>query len=221
MTTLRDSTAGGSATAGRIVRHALPDRLFHWLAAACVLTLLGTAFLPILGLEFGWVTIHWVTGLVLMAAVLFHVVRVLVRRTLGAMWLGGADVRDALAIVRAALARRADELKVGKYSVAQKLIHHAFAAVVLTTLVTGGFMLARIDTPWWRRNPYLLADATWGVIYVLHDLAALMLVTMVMMHVYFALRPEKLKFTRAMIFGWITRREFDEHHDKERWQVDR
>jgi cytochrome b subunit of formate dehydrogenase len=221
VTTLRDSTAGGSATAGRIVRHALPDRLFHWLAAACVLTLLGTAFLPILGLEFGWVTIHWVTGLVLMAAVLFHVVRVLVRRTLGAMWLGGADVRDALAIVRAALARRADELKVGKYSVAQKLIHHAFAAVVLTTLVTGGFMLARIDTPWWRRNPYLLADATWGVIYVLHDLAALMLVTMVMMHVYFALRPEKLKFTRAMIVGWITRKEFDEQHDPKRWQVDR
>jgi cytochrome b subunit of formate dehydrogenase len=58
-------------------------------------------------------------------------------------------------------------------------------------------------------------------VYVLHGLAALMLVTMVMMHVYFALRPEKLKFTRAMIFGWITRREFDEHHDKERWQVDR
>jgi hypothetical protein len=48
-----------------------------------------------------------------------------------------------------------------------------------------------------------------------------MLVTMVMMHVYFALRPEKLKFTRAMILGWITRREFEEHHDPQRWQVDR
>ena len=49
--------------------HALPDRLFHWLSAACVLTLLGTAFLPILGLPFGWVTVHWVTGVVLIAAV--------------------------------------------------------------------------------------------------------------------------------------------------------
>ena len=57
--------------------------------------------------------------------------------------------------------------------------------------------------------------------YVLHGLAALLLVTMVMMHVYFALRPEKLKFTRAMIRGWITRQEFDEHHDPKRWQVDR
>jgi formate dehydrogenase subunit gamma len=49
----------------------------------------------------------------------------------------------------------------------------------------------------------------------------LLLITMVMMHVYFALRPEKLKFTRAMFRGWITRREFDEHHDPKRWQVDR
>jgi cytochrome b subunit of formate dehydrogenase len=220
VTTSRDSTAAGRATAGRVVRHALPDRLFHWLSAACVLTLLGTAFLPILGLEFGWVTIHWATGLVLMAAVLFHIVRVLARWTLGKMWVGAGDIRDALAIVGATLRHRALTQKVGKYSVAQKLIHHAFAVVVLTTLVTGGFMLARIDTPWWQRNPYLLADGTWGVIYVLHGLAALMLVTMVMMHVYFALRPEKLKFTRAMLLGWITRQEFDEHHDPQRWQVD-
>jgi cytochrome b subunit of formate dehydrogenase len=222
VTTPRDSNAGGNPAAGTtgvVIRHALPDRLFHWLSAACVLTLLGTAFLPILGVEFGWVTIHWVTGLVLIAAVLFHLVRVLMRGTLAAMWVGGADVRDALAIVRATLTRRAAELRLGKYSVAQKLIHHAFAVVVLTTLVTGGVMLARIDTPWWQRNPYLLADATWGLIYVLHGLAALLLVTMVMMHVYFALRPEKLKFTRAMIRGWITRREFDEHHDPNRWQV--
>jgi cytochrome b subunit of formate dehydrogenase len=56
---------------------------------------------------------------------------------------------------------------------------------------------------------------------VLHGFAALMLVTMVMLHVYFALRPEKLEFTRAMIRGWITRREPDEHHDPKRWQVDR
>jgi formate dehydrogenase subunit gamma len=184
------------------------------------LTLLGTAFLPIVGVEFGWVTIHWVTGLVLTAAVLFHIVRVLVRRTLGHMWIGRADVADAVEIVSFTLARKRPVRRPGKYSVAQKLIHHAFAVVVLTTLITGGMMLARIDTPWWQRNPYLLADATWGIVYVLHGLAALLLITMVMMHVYFALRPEKLKFTRAMIRGWITRQEFDDHHDRKRWQVD-
>jgi cytochrome b subunit of formate dehydrogenase len=212
---------GGAPSAGKIVRHALADRVFHWVSAGCVLTLLGTAFLPILGLAFGWVTIHWVAGLVLSAAVLFHIVRVLWRRTLGAMWVGAADVGDALAVARATLRLRAVVRKVGKYSIAQKLIHHAFAVVVLTTIVTGALMLARIDTPWWQRNPYWLADATWGIVYVLHGLAALVLITMVMVHVYFALRPEKWLYTRSMVRGWITRTEFDEHHDPERWRLER
>jgi cytochrome b subunit of formate dehydrogenase len=211
----------GSASAGRIVRHAFADRLFHWVAAACVLTLLGTAFLPIVGVEFGWVTVHWVTGVVLAAAVLYHFVRVVLRGTWGSMWIGRADFADALDVAGSALRRTLPTRRPGKYSVAQKLIHHAFTAVVLTTLVTGGLMLLRIDTPWWRRNPYLLGDSTWGIVYVLHGLAALLLITMVMMHVYFALRPEKLKFTRAMILGWITRGEFDAHHDENRWRVDR
>jgi formate dehydrogenase subunit gamma len=221
VTTPSRAPTGGPATPDRIARHALPDRLFHWICAACVLTLLVTAFLPILGVELAWVTVHWVSGVVLAVAVLFHIVRVLARGTWRSMWIGRADVADALDVAGATLRRALPTRRPGKYSVAQKLIHHAFTVVVLTTLVTGLLMLLRIDTPWWQRNPYLLADATWGIVFVLHGLAALMLVTMVMMHVYFALRPEKLKFTRAMILGWITRREFDEHHDKERWQVDR
>jgi cytochrome b subunit of formate dehydrogenase len=220
VTTSSRANSGGS-TADRIVRHAPADRLLHWVTAACVLTLLGTAFLPIVGIDFGWVTIHWIAGLVLGVAVVLHIVRVLVRGTWGAMWIGRADLADAADVVGATLRRSLPTRRPGKYSVAQKLIHHAFTIVVLTTLVTGSLMLLRIDTPWWQRNPYLLADATWGIVYVLHGLAALMLVTMVMMHVYFALRPEKLMFTRAMLLGWITRRELTEHHDPERWQVDR
>jgi cytochrome b subunit of formate dehydrogenase len=223
VTTPSRASTGGSATADplRVVRHALPDRVCHWVTAVCVLILLGTAFLPIVGFEFPWVAVHWMTGIVLAVAVSFHVVRVIVRGTWGSMWLGRADLGDVLDIAGATLRRAFPTRRPGKYSVAQKVIHHAFTAVVLTTLVTGGFLLLRIDTPWWQRNPYLLADATWGIVYVLHGLAALVLITMVMMHVYFALRPEKLKFTRAMVLGWITRREFDEHHDEERWRVDR
>lgn len=221
MTTSSRANSRGSATAGRVVRHALPDRVFHWISAACVLILLGTAFLPIVGVEFAWVAVHWMTGIVLAAAVLFHVVRVLVRGTFRSMWIGRADVADAVDVAGATLRRTLPTRRPGKYSVAQKLIHHAFTIVVLVTIVTGAFLLLRIDTPWWQRNPYVFADATWGIVYVLHGLAALMLVTMVMVHVYFALRPEKLKFTRAMILGWITRRELDEHHDPQRWQVDR
>jgi cytochrome b subunit of formate dehydrogenase len=220
VTTPSRATTGGP-TADRIVRHTLADRLLHWITAACVLILLGTAFLPIVGVEFAWVAVHWMTGIVLAVAVLFHIVRVLVRGTWSSMWIGRGDLADVVDIAGATLRRALPTRRPGKYSVAQKLIHHAFAVVVLTTLVTGGFLLLRIDTPWWQRNPYVLTDATWAVVYVLHGLAALLLITMVMMHVYFALRPEKLKFTRAMIRGWITRKEFTEHHDPKRWQVDR
>ena len=223
MTAPSAARAGAASASAKIVRHALVDRLFHWITAACVLTLLATAFLPIVGVEFGWVTMHWITGVVLIAAVLFHIVR-------GLFWQSlrdGVDrrrrrprrARDRAQHVAASVRRLA--AKPGKYSFAQKLIHAAFAVVVLTVSATGAFMLARINTPWWKSNPYLLADKTWGVVYVLHDLAALSLITMVMTHVYFALRPEKLLFTRAMIRGWITRDEFGEHHDPNRWQVDR
>jgi cytochrome b subunit of formate dehydrogenase len=209
----------GAREPARIVRHALADRVFHWVSAACVLTLLGTAFLPIVGFRFPWVTAHWITGLVLIVAVLFHTVRALVWQDLRSMWIGRSDLRDALGILRWTLRTGDPPAKPGKYSLAQKLIHHLFALAVVTTMITGALMLAKIDTPWWRRNPYWLADGTWGVVYVLHGFASLALITMVMAHIYFAFRPEKLKFTRAMVFGWITRQEYDEHHDPTRWQA--
>jgi formate dehydrogenase subunit gamma len=215
--------AGAASASAKIVRHALVDRLFHWVTAMCVLVLLATAFLPIVGVEFGWVTAHWITGVVLIVAVLFHIVRSLFWKSLRTVWIGAADVREALAIVRSTLRMNggAQPAKPGKYSFAQKLIHLAFTVVVLVASATGAVMLARVNTPWWSSNPYLFADKTWGIVYVLHDLAALMLITMVMTHIYFALRPEKLLFTRSMIRGWITREEYGEHHDPKRWQVDR
>jgi hypothetical protein len=37
--------------------------------------------------------------------------------------------------------------------------------------------------------------------------------------VYFAVRPEKLFITKSMIFGWISREQYLEHHDPRRWPV--
>lgn len=214
------STHAPAANA-RIRRHAAIDRGFHWVTAAAVLTLLATAFLPIFGVQFPWVTAHWVAGAVLTGAVVVHIVRAPIAQSLRSMWIGVADLRDLAASVRYA-ARISDTPPglPGKYSLAQKLIHHAFALVVLTAVVTGGLMMVRIDTPWWQRNPYWLADSTWGVVYVLHGLAALLLVTMIIVHVYFAFRPEKLHYLRAMVAGWITREEYLAHHDPARWKVD-
>ena len=41
----------------RIERHTLMARLFHWVMAASMFTLLFTAFLPIAGVKFAWVTV--------------------------------------------------------------------------------------------------------------------------------------------------------------------
>jgi formate dehydrogenase subunit gamma len=204
----------------RVVRHAGPDRLIHWLIAASVLVLLATAFLPILGVDFAWVAIHWWTGIVLGAAVLAHVLRVVIVGKRGPILPGPRDLKDALAAARSNLRRDAPPAPLpGKYSVSQKLIHLAFTTVVLAAIATGGMMMVKIDTPWWDRNPYWISDAAWGIVYFVHGFSALLLITLVMTHVYFALRPEKALYLRAMILGFISRTEYARAHDPERWKV--
>jgi len=99
-------------------------------------------------------------------------------------------------------------------------MHSAVTVFCLTALGTGLLMLVRIDTPFWERNPYLLSQSTWGWIYVLHGLAALVFVSIILLHIYFALRPEKLFYTRSMILGWITRKELEDNHDPALWQTE-
>jgi cytochrome b subunit of formate dehydrogenase len=175
-----------------VLRHAGVDRLFHWLTALCVLTLLSTGLLPHVGVQFDWVPIHWITGLALVALVIFHILRSVIWRRLRAMWFSVAELRTH---------------QVGKYSVAQKLMHHAMTVMVLCAVGTGLLMLKKINTPLLVRDPYLFGADTWGVIYVIHGLAALSAITLVIVHVYFGLIPENRMYLRAMITGWMSRGE--------------
>lgn len=188
--------------------------------AASVLTLLGTSLLPIAGWKFAWVAPHWIAGLVLTAAVAFHIVRSLIWLEPRSMLFGMRDLRNAARFVRRLflMPGPAPE-KPGKYPALQRGFHHVVAVIVLVAVGTGLVMMVKVDTPFWTRNPYLLADQIWGVIYVLHGVATLALVTMIMVHVYFAIRPEKRFMTRSMILGWITRQDYVEHHDPQAWSV--
>jgi hypothetical protein len=56
--------------------------------------------------------------------------------------------------------------------------------------------------------------------YVLHGLAGVGLIALVMMHVYFAVRPEKLDITKSMIFGTMNREFYLSHYDPQRWRVE-
>jgi formate dehydrogenase subunit gamma len=206
------------AETDRVVRHRLPDRLYHWTMAAAVLTLLGTGFLPILGWKFEWVTAHWIAGLVLAALVALHIVRASVWLDFWSMVVGFDDVQSGWRAVCQAFGRRGPlPLKPGKYSLLQKLYHLAVAGVVLALVATGLLMLLKIDTPLWRRNPYWFSDQAWGVIYVIHDLCAMSVITLLIAHIYFALRPEKLWMSRSMIRGWVANSDYRVHHDPMRW----
>jgi cytochrome b subunit of formate dehydrogenase len=194
----------------RITRHAPVDRVFHWITALAVLLLMGSAFLPILGWKFSWVPLHWITGLVLTAAVLFHLVRSTVFRRLRCMLIGPRDLMNA---ARGRLA--------AKYTLPQKLMHAGLGLAVTVATVTGIVMLAKVDTPLWTRNPYLLDASTWGVVYVLHGASALVCLTLSMAHIYFSLLPEKRAYLRAMIGGQMTRAEAAQFHDPQRWSGQR
>ena len=204
----REPAAAVDAAAGEhIERHAAIDRFFHWLTAACVLTLMGTGLLPVMGIKFPWVTIHWVTGVVLTLLVIFHTVRAL-------LWQGLREI----SIRWQELKRSA---RAGKYSLAQKLMHDAMTAAIVAVVVTGVLMLLKIDTPFWKRNPYVFGADTWGFIYVLHGLAALLALGLAIIHVYFALIPENRMYLRAMLRGWMTRGEALSRHDPARWPAPR
>ena len=196
-------TVGSTAT-GRIERHKFIDRAYHWLMAACMLILLATAFLPILGIKFEWVGIHWVTGLVLTVIVLIHIIRASFFQSFRAMVPDGQDLSAPFA-------------KSGKYSVAQKLYHLAISVLILAAIATGLLMWRKVDTPFWQRDPYWLSTDSWGVVYAIHGVAAMALVTMVIIHVYFALRPDEWHLTRSMLRGWITPKEYGDHFDPRRW----
>jgi formate dehydrogenase subunit gamma len=182
--------------ADRVQRHAGIDRLFHWLTALAVLILMASGILPQVGVHFDWVAIHWITGVALTVLVIFHIVRALFWQHLASIWFTLAEFR----------ARRAV-----KYSIAQRLMHHVMGLMVLTAVITGLLMLKKIHTPFFVRDPYFLGAHSWGVVYFLHGLAALAAVTLVMIHVYFALIPENRRYLRAMVYGWISRDEQRAH----------
>jgi cytochrome b subunit of formate dehydrogenase len=203
----------------RIERHSLMARAFHWVMAAAMFGLLFTAFLPVVGVKFPWVTWHWIAGLVLTGSILFHIIHATVWLDFWSIWVGPKDVPELKAEIMRELGRDVPGPKSGKYPLGNRLYHSAIVVTALGAVMSGVLMMSRVRTPIFTRNPYLLSDATWGVTYVAHGLAGVALVGLVIAHVYFAVRPEKWWITKAMILGWITRRQYLEHHEPERWRV--
>jgi formate dehydrogenase subunit gamma len=187
----------------KVLRHAAIDRWFHWLTAATMTVLMVTSLLPLLGIRFAWYGIHWVSGLILTVVIALHIVRGLFWQKPGTMLLGGKDFGAQAA---------------GKYTLAQKLMHLGWAVAVLVAIVTGLFLLRKAGVPFLERDPYVRSLQSWGVLTLLHDLAALLSVFLILVHVYFAILPEKRAYLRAMVSGWVRRGDLKAEHDLERVQ---
>jgi formate dehydrogenase gamma subunit len=202
----------------RIERHSLAARLFHWIMALAMFVLLFTAFLPKVGVQFAWVTWHWIAGVVLTASIIFHIIHASFFMDFWSIWPDKEDIEDASRRMRRALGQSAPEpRKFAKYPLENKAYHGVIVLAGLAATLTGIFMMFRVRTPFFTRNPYLFGDMTWGLMYVLHGLAGVGLIALTMVHVYFAVRPEKFDITKSMVFGSISREHYLEHHDPERW----
>ena len=195
-----------SADGRRVMRHESIDRLFHWVMAISILVLIFTGVAPIIGLRIAWLDIHWISGLILTFVVLLHIVRSLFWQDFKSMILGPRDFGEPFDSAN----------KPGKYSFEQKGMHWAVTVVAGAVIVTGGMMFMQIDSPFWERTNSMPED-TLGLVFLLHGLSTLALVALAATHIYFALRPEKIFYTRSMVSGWISEDEMTLNHDTSKW----
>lgn len=205
----------------KIKRHSLTARLFHLVQSIAMLTLLFTAFLPKVGVQFAWVQWHWIAGLVLIVSILFHIVHASFTMDFWSIWPDKIDMEDAVRRMKRFRGENAPPpRRFAKYPLENKMYHFAVLVTGLTVSITGAFMIFRVRTPFFTRNPYILSDMSTGMMYVLHGLAGIALIGMVIIHVYFAVRPEKFPITKGMIFGEIDKDHYLHHHDPERWAAE-
>ena len=76
----------------QIERHTFMARAFHWFMAASMFVLLFTAFLPIAGFRFPWVTWHWMAGLALTASIIYLVATFWL--DFWSIWVGPKDILE-------------------------------------------------------------------------------------------------------------------------------
>jgi cytochrome b subunit of formate dehydrogenase len=205
----------------KIKRHSVTARLFHLVQSIAMLTLLFTAFLPKVGVEFAWVKWHWMAGIVLGVSILFHIIHASFVMDFWAIWPDKIDIEDAFRRLKRFRGENAPPpRRFAKYPLENKMYHLAVLVCGLTVTLTGSFMIFRVRTPFFTRNPYVLSDMSIGMMYAMHGLAGIALIGMIIIHVYFALHPRKFPITKGMLYGVIDKDHYIHHHDPERWAAE-
>ena len=195
-----------SSEGRRVSRHDAIDRWFHWIMAGAIFALIITGVAPILGWRIAWLNIHWISGLILTFVVIVHIVRSMFWQDFMSIWLTPKDFGEPFD----------SSLKPGKYSFEQKGMHFAVTIVAGCVIITGVLLFMQIDTPFWDRT-HSMSESSLGLTFLLHGLSTLALIALASTHIYFALRPEKIFYTRSMIKGWISEEEMAANHDTSKW----
>jgi cytochrome b subunit of formate dehydrogenase len=146
--------------------------------------------------------------------VIFHIVRALFILTPSDIRIRWRDFSGSVISTTAkVLDSPRTKKRISKYSIGQKAFLHAVALVVLVAIATGLVMMVDIDSPFWDKNPFIISAGSMGLVFVLHGFAGLFSITMIIVHFYFAVRPQKMYMTRSMLRGWINRKECERNHD--------
>ena len=213
------STGAAANIPERIVRHTGAARIFHWVMAASMLVLLATGFLPIVGLEFAWLSIHWISGIILILCILYHIVHASFFLDFWSIWILPSDFKEAVQRTKRQLGQSVDVGKHGKYPLDHKLYHLAVSVFGVIVSVTGLLMMLRVDNWLLARNDNFFTDPSWGIVYTVHGFSSVLFVFLTISHIYFAIRPDKVWMTKGMIFGSVSRADYLAHHDPEKWVV--
>ena len=152
-----------------IERHSFMARMFHWVMAASMFVLLFTAFLPIVGVRFAWVEWHWMAGLVLTGSIIYHIIHATFFLDFWSIWIGPKDIpefkAEMMRELRSAMCRARSPASIRSATVS---ITSRSSSSASSASISGMIMMSRVRQPLFTRNPYVFADTTWGLTYVLH-----------------------------------------------------
>ena len=129
----------------KILRHSVASRLFHWVMAASVLTLVFTALVTDLGRQVFPGDRHWIAGLGATAAIIFHIIHASLWKGLSPMWINSQDLSDGWLVIKQVLGSTGPAPgKPGKNPLENKLFHHVVATATLAAIITGLIMMAKV-----------------------------------------------------------------------------
>jgi cytochrome b subunit of formate dehydrogenase len=218
----------------KVKRYDKPQRAFHWVNLLALLILLGTGLtifdLSIVGFQpFSAIAqalvgdvytplmfdLHIYAAFGLLGAFIFHLAYDTGIR--GIFWSelpGKGDFRGFNVMAKNFLGISDEYIKFHKYNPGQKMVHIGIAIVVVLIGATG-FMLSA-DYRWIVPIWWLNLDFDFVLFWArsLHDLLTFVLIALVVMHFYFAVRKENWPTFVSMVSGWVPKSYQAKHFSK-------